>query len=109
LLIPWPLLRGEQVDFQGSLGRLRENRGPLHLTNWLTSEHQGEEGTSQTTYQRLFFLYRVYELVLLRRYQNACKRNLTRLDHAFAPIIGKEDEVVRKLRLRLTKALRTLR
>jgi hypothetical protein len=37
LLIPWPLLRGEQVDFQASLARLRARRGPAHLAEWLTS------------------------------------------------------------------------
>jgi hypothetical protein len=56
LLIPWPMLRGEQVDFQAFLARLRQERGPAHLLDWLTSEQESEEGTGQLTYQRLFVL-----------------------------------------------------
>src|SRR5262245_31370727 len=62
LLIPWPMLRGDQVDFQASLAELRRTRGPEHLRDWLTSEQEGESANGQITYQRLFFLYRTYSL-----------------------------------------------
>ncbi len=106
LLIPWPLLRGEQVDFQESLGRLREERGPAHLVEWLTSEQKGEGGRAQITYQGLFFLYRVYELVLFRRYKQACKGRLAFLDASIASVLGYTEEIVRKQRQRLQAALR---
>jgi hypothetical protein len=60
------------------------------------------------TYQRLFLLYRVYALVLWRRYAASCQGQLEALDRALASVMGRQEELVRKLRQRLGRALRAV-
>src|SRR5262249_30969956 len=106
LLVPWSLLRGEQVDFQAALGRMRNRLAPDHLSDWLRGAGSAEEGPAgQITYQRLFTLYWTHHLVLQRRYGSACRGQFARLDGAIATVMGRDEDLVRKLRQRLQREL----
>jgi hypothetical protein len=108
LLIPWPLLHGEQIDFQASLADLRREQAPAHLAGWLSAAANAEGARGQITYQRLFLLYRVYALVLWRRYAAACRGQLEALDRALASVMCRQEDLVRKLRQQLGRALRAV-
>ena len=57
------------------------------------------------TYQRLFWIYRCYELVLSRRYRTALDSRAEQVDRALGKVMGRGEDLVKKLRLRLRKAL----
>ncbi|MGE3806783.1 MAG: hypothetical protein AB7K24_19110 [Gemmataceae bacterium] len=106
LRIPWYLLRGG-LDLRPMVRRLRHTSAPVHLRNWIIKEPTRDDDMSgDLAYQRLFWLYRCHELVLLRRYPAACARNVERLDRALAAVMGRSEDLVKKLRQRLTRARR---
>jgi hypothetical protein len=103
--LPWPLLRGSQLDLRAVSRRLRFESAPEHLRDWVCRE--GDDGPAgETTYHRLFSFYRSLHLVLFRRYPAKCKGRVEKLDLAFAEILGRDVELVRKLRQQLARALK---
>jgi hypothetical protein len=104
LAIPWYVLRGG-LDLRQLARRLRHTSSPAHLRDWILKEPGREDDVAgDRAHQRLFWLYRSYELVLLRRYPDACARNVERLDGALAAVMGRGADLVKKLRQRLTRA-----
>ena len=57
------------------------------------------------TYQYLFWIYRCYELVLYRRYRSAFESRVEQVDRALGKVMRRGEDLVKKLRLRLKKAL----
>ena len=104
--VPWYLLRGEKVDFN-ELFQQHRLAAPEHLLKWAnkrTSRNGADLG--DISYANIRWLYRFDELVLARRYATACKGNRHRLDQAFAAVIERDEDSVKKLRLELTRALK---
>jgi hypothetical protein len=103
--LPWPLVRGSQLDLRAALRRLRFESAPEHVRDWVCRE--GDDGPSgETTYHHLFSFYRTLHLVLFRRYPAECKGRIAKLDRAVAEILGRDVELVRKLRQQLARALK---
>lgn len=104
--LPWYLLRGGQLDLQAVIHRIRFESAPEHLSEWVhkRSERQGDQA-GEISYQRLYWLYRCYELILFRRYRTACENNIERLDRTLGTIIGLEQDWVKRLRQRLAREL----
>jgi hypothetical protein len=107
VFLPWYLLRGEKLDVQGLLRRARTACEADHLRDWLhkrTGRGGGAWGDLRLGQVR--WLYRFHELVLARRYGPACRRHVQALDRALAVVLGRDEDTVKKLRLRLKRALR---
>jgi hypothetical protein len=107
LFVPWYLLRGRQLDLQRIAERLRFEQAPEHLQDWLVKAEDDDQ-TGEVTYQRLFWLYRSYELVLNRRFQSACQKHMEKLDQALATVMDRSEDLVKRLRQRLMRALRDI-
>jgi hypothetical protein len=102
--LPWSVLRGSQPDFRAMLRRLRFLSVPEHLRDWICRE--GANGPAGAiTAHRMFVLYRTLHLGLSRRYAEACEGNIERLDTAFATVLGRKVELVRKVRQQLARSL----
>ncbi len=106
LFVPWHMFRGGQLDLQEVARRIRFERSPGHLRDWLLKEPGRSDERGDTTYQRLFWIYRCHELVLSGRYAYATKKNVESLDKAMATVMVCEADWVKKLRLRLRRILR---
>ena len=106
LLLPWYLLRGAQFDLQRVVQRIRFESAPKHLRAWMFKEsaHPGDQ-TGEISYQRLYWLYRCYELVLFRRYGTSCANNIEKLDRAVGTVMGLDQDWVKRLRQRLAREL----
>lgn len=105
LFVPWHLLRGGVLNLPDVIQGCRLASAPDHLSGWVNKQGQrkgGEMGDAR--YATIRYLYRYHELVLKRRYPGACEGNLLRLDSAFAAVIGREEDTVKKLRLELQRA-----
>jgi hypothetical protein len=103
LFLPWHLIRGRQFDLTAVMDRVRLERAPQHLASWLANDSEGD-----IALQQKFWLYRCHVLVLGRRYSVQCKRNVGRLNEIVGEVIGRTDEVVRKLRQSLVRDLKKL-
>jgi hypothetical protein len=103
LLLPWYLVRGEQLDVHQVLQRIRFESAPEHLRGWVCKPRGRTGPAGEVTYQRLYWLYRCYELVLGRRYAAACPGRLEKLDTALASVVGLDQDWVKRLRQRLAR------
>jgi hypothetical protein len=109
IVLPWYLLRGSQYDVAALLQKVRLTSSPEHLSGWLG---HGSEGTArlggEMALQQKLWLYRVYALVLARRYGTLCEGNTDRLDEALARVLRKSQSLVRQLRQSLMRDLKCL-
>ena len=105
LVVPWYLLRGETLDLQEVVHLSRQASAPDHLLGWVNkrAERKGDD-MGDARYRTLGWLYRYLELALRSRYGGACRGRQQRLDRALASVIGREEDTVKKLRLRLRRA-----
>ena len=104
--LPWYLLRGGEFDLQQVARRVKFESAPEHLREWVAKEPpRGDDQRGDLTYQRLFWIYRCYELVLSRRYRTALDSRAEQVDRALGKVMGRGEDLVKKLRLRLRKAL----
>jgi hypothetical protein len=109
LFIPWYMLRGGELDLRDLAQRLKVEKAPLHLREWIRKEStRANAETGDLTYQRLHWIYRCYELVLLRRYGTACRNHIEKVDRALGKVMGRGEDWVKKLRLRLHRELQHL-
>jgi hypothetical protein len=108
LFVPWYALRGEKVNLQEVVQLARMSAVPAHLRDWFRkrSGRKGDE-LGDIRYERLRWLYRYHELALVPRYSAACRRQMQKLDAALACLLGRKEDVVKKLRLQLKRALRS--
>ena len=105
--IPWYLLRGEKVDFNELFQQCRLASVPKHLFDWANMRPSREgKKLGDIRYANIRWLYRYDELVLSRRYAAACNGNRQRLDEAFAAVIERDADSVKRLRLELSRALK---
>ena len=106
LFLPWYLLRGEKLDLGGVVRQCRLGSAPEHLRGWVNKgASRGSDPLGDARYGTIRWLYRYHELVLLRRYPEACRGNVQRLDVAFAKVLEREEDSVKKLRLELRRSL----
>jgi hypothetical protein len=106
LFVPWYLLRGGQFDLQQVARRIKFESAPEHLREWIAKRApRGEDKKGDLTYQYLFWIYRCYELVLYRRYRSAFESRVEQVDRALGKVMRRGEDLVKKLRLRLKKAL----
>jgi hypothetical protein len=106
LFVPWHLLRGEQLDLRDVVRQARLSSAPDHLLDWVnkrSDQRSAEFGDAR--FATIRWLYRYHELALMRRYADACEGNLQRLDLAFASVLGRGEDTIKKLRLELRRAL----
>jgi hypothetical protein len=105
LFVPWYLLRGEKLDLGEVVRQCRVGSAPAHLLCWVNKRGgRGSDPLGDARYGTIRWLYRYHELVLLRRYPEACEGNLQRLDVAFAKVLGRDEDSVKKLRLELRRS-----
>jgi hypothetical protein len=104
LFVPWYMLRGGKLDWQQVVQQSRLASVPDHLFDWVNkrADRKGDN-LGDVRYATIRWLYRYDELVLARRYPAACVGNLQRLDLAFASVIGREEDTVKKLRRELRR------
>jgi hypothetical protein len=106
LFLPWYLLRGGQLDLHQLARRLKFESAPEHLRGWVAKEApRGDDPKGDQTYQRLYWMYRCHELVLSRRYRPALERHVEAVDRALGEVMGRGEDLAKKLRLRLGKEL----
>lgn len=106
IFAPWYLLRGGRLDLRQVVRRLRQEEAPRHLHGWVHKEPGADEDAAgDLLYQRFFWLYRCYVLTLAHRYPSACRRNVERLDRAMGAVMGRGEDLVKKLRQRLKRDL----
>jgi len=106
LFLPWYLLRGGKPDLGDVVRQCRLGSTPDHLRGWVNKrDGRGIDPLGDARYGTIRWLYRYHELVLLRRYPEACRGNLRRLDVAFANVLRRDEDSVKKLRLELRRAL----
>lgn len=107
LAVPWHLLKGDTFDLQEVIRRIRFEAAPRHLRQWICrGPGRKDDQAGSTSYQRLYSLYRCYELVLFRRYRGSCHKNMEKLDRAVGEVMGREEDLVKRLRQHLTRKLR---
>jgi hypothetical protein len=100
------MLRGEAVDLREVTRRSRVASTPDHLRDWVTkSASRKGNNLGDVRYGTIRWLYRFYELVLRRRYPAECQGNAHRLDRAFARVLGRDEDLVKKLRQELARGL----
>jgi hypothetical protein len=102
--LPWPLLSGSQIDVRAVLRRLRFEWVPEHLRGWVCQENSGL--AAEVTCHHFFGLYRLLNLVLLRRYAPACRGRIEKLELACADILHRTPELVHRVRQKLARKLR---
>ena len=106
LFVPWYLLRGEKLDLQGIVQQARTACEAKHLWDWLHKQlAHGDDQMGDIRYERVGWLYRYHELVLVRRYRSARRGHVQRLDRALAGVIDRDEDTVKKLRLDLKRVL----
>jgi hypothetical protein len=101
LFVPWHMLRGEKLNLQDVAKLRRTLSVPEHLSDWVNKRRKGDLG--EIRYRSLGWLYRYYELALMRRYKDKCDRNKHKLDQALARVIDRDADTVKKLRLELDR------
>lgn len=106
LQVPWYLLRGGRFDLQEVMKRIRFESAPEHLREWVCKESEHDHQAGGISYQRLHWLYRCYELVLFRRYGSICKTNIENLDRAMGQVMGRDEDLVKRLRQRLAREMK---
>jgi hypothetical protein len=109
LFLPWYQLRGDQLDLRQVAQRIRAESVPRHLRDWVCKSPRQSDQGGDITYRRLFNLYRWYELVLLRRYPEACSGRVEKLDVALGRVLELGPDWVKRLRQRLARELGALR
>ena len=106
LVVPWYLLRGGVLNLQEVIQQCRLASTPDHLLGWVNKQgHRKGGDLGDARYATIQWLYRYHELVLKRRYPGSCEGNQQRLDHAFASVIKRDEDTVKKLRLELRRAV----
>jgi hypothetical protein len=98
LFVPWSLLRDQHLDLHVLAERLRALKSPDHLKGWC--DPLATKGVS-SRYERLGYrlaIYRYLHLVLHRRYGDALRGNIGRVENALAAFLGVDTETVRKMR-----------
>ncbi len=105
LFVPWYLLRGGALDVRDVVQQCRLASAPDHLSGWVNKQGDRREGVGDARYATIRWLYRYHQLVLRRRYPGACEGNLLRLDSAFAAVIEREEDTIKKHRLELRRTL----
>ena len=106
LFVPWYLLRGEKLDMKEVVRQGRLAAAPDHLRDWVNKRgHRKGQDLGDERYSTIQWLYRYFELALMRRYADACKGNQQRLDHAFASVIKRTEETIKQLRLEALRAI----
>ncbi len=106
LHLPWYLLRGGKFDLQEVVRRICFEATPEHLRPWVSNQQCGDKKSpGEISNQRIYGLYRCYELVLFRRYPGACTKNVEKLDITLATLMELDADWVKRLRQRLRKAL----
>jgi hypothetical protein len=106
IFVPWYILRGKRIDLEEAIRLPRAMMVPAHLRKWVFPAKKKGDEWGDIRYAKLVWLYRVFELGLRRRYEAACRKNLERLDAAFASVLKRDADSVRKLRLELSRGLR---
>jgi hypothetical protein len=108
LVVPWYLLRGEKLDLRGVAQQARTACEATHLWDWLRKQpaSSGDEELGDIRYERMGWIYRYHELVLVRRYRTSCRGHVQQLDRALASVIGRNEDTVKKLRLELKRGRR---
>jgi hypothetical protein len=77
------------------------------MWDWLQkSKTPKKERLGDQRFERLLWIYRYHELVLLQRYGNACRGNVERVDRALGKVISQEWDTVKRLRLALRHSLK---
>lgn len=105
LFLPWYMLRGEALDLREVARQARVAAVPDHLRVWVANEPVSKgDNLGEVRYGNIVILYRYYELVLRRRYAAACRGRTQRIDRAFARILDRDEDSVKKLRLQLARA-----
>jgi hypothetical protein len=106
LFVPWYMLRGWKLDVREVVQQSRIVSTPDHLQHWVNkrSVKKGDD-LGDVRYATVRWLYRYHELALMQRHEKACRRNLQRLDRAFANVIKREVDTVKKLRKELWRAV----
>jgi hypothetical protein len=99
LMIPWYLIRGEKLDIGSIIEQARNACRASHLVDWVR-HRKGDTG--DIGYAQLSEIYRYRELALDRRYEN-CQGNVAAVDRAIARILHRDEDTVKKLRLKLAR------
>jgi hypothetical protein len=104
VFVPWYALKDERLTLKDLAKQVAEVTRPDHLKVWMA------RGGSKAKlgYQRLrhtLVLYRYWNLGLASRYADRIAHQVERLDRAFAEYLGLSTDSVKKVRLRLDKAL----
>jgi hypothetical protein len=108
LFIPWYLLRGNRLDLRKVVQQSRLASAPDHLLDWVNRRADRRGGDlGDVRYATIRWLYCFDELVLARRYSAACEGNRQRLDLAFADVIDRDEDTVKKLRREIRRELGT--
>jgi len=104
LIVPWYLLRGERLNLQGVIRRARTACQANHLWDWLQkrSDHRKVD-VGDIRYEWIQWIFRFYELVLVRRYAKECYRRWTVLDSVMGDVIGRDADTIKRLRLRFKR------
>jgi hypothetical protein len=107
LFVPWYALRGGRFNLQNVAKRMASISAPNHLQEWLSiNPHSKASDAGEVTYQRMFWLYRCYFLVLQQRYPSACQQSVEKLDEALASVMGRSGDLIKRIRQTLAKRLR---
>lgn len=106
VFIPWYMTRGEKLDLSEVVRRSRLASAPDHLLDWVSNRPgQLTDGMDDGRLATARWLYRHYELVLMRRYADACQGNFHRLDIAFAKVLKRSEDTIKKVRLVLWQSI----
>jgi hypothetical protein len=104
LFLPWYLLRGEKLSLQAIARSIRLYSAADHLRTWLAfDKRRSRDG--EIRYRATLFLYQYFVLALRARYAASPEFNLEKIDVAFARLLKRSADSVKKLRLKLQKAL----
>jgi hypothetical protein len=107
LFVPWYALRGGRFNLQNVVKRITSISVPNHLQDWLSiNRHSKDSDAGEVTYQRMFWLYRCYFLVLQQRYPSACGQSVEKLDEALASVMERSADLIKRIRQPLARSLR---
>lgn len=107
LFVPWYMARGS-LNLADVVRHSRIGAAPRHLSEWV---HRGGAGAGgelgETRYATALTLYRFRELVLDSRYAENCQGRTAALDRAFAKLLGRDEDTVKKVRTFVARSLRS--
>jgi hypothetical protein len=106
LFAPWYLVRGEKMNLQDIVRRIRTAQVPPHLREWVIGTPYSKDDVGEIRYARTAWLFRFLILALQQRYPTARRGKIHQLDEAFSGLLDRDAESVRKLRQGLARALR---